>query len=213
LKRIEVAPGLLLDEEMYAVAVEALLLHAADQAVGLTWERFVDRISWCLVPDTNRPEVPFYRAELDVYNAPARQRKLRLNVWAAPDLRRDGAPTPHSHPWPFESHVLLGGYTEDRYHLKRDRGHPETQGHVRADVRAETRQHTAGGINGVALSTFHEVTEILAPGRTVTLMDCGPSTTGRWGYLDPDTGTFTPNTPDPLFGQLLRDRNPHLRSG
>jgi hypothetical protein len=43
LKRIEVAPGLLLDEEMYAVAVEALRLHAADQAVG-TAEAEVERV-------------------------------------------------------------------------------------------------------------------------------------------------------------------------
>jgi hypothetical protein len=48
-------------------------------------------------------------------------------------------------------------------------------------------------------------------GRTLTLMDCGQGKPGEWGYLDPDTGRFNRNAPDPQFMALLRDRNPHMR--
>ncbi|GAB3435387.1 hypothetical protein [Flindersiella endophytica] len=212
MKRIEVAAGLVLDEHMYAAVIDALHRYAPEHTAGLSWERFVARTSWCLVPDVNRPQLPFYKAELDVYNEPGWLRKLRLNVWTAPDLRRDGTPMPHNHPWAFESHVLMGGYTEDRYEVTSEQ-HAAGGSAVGAGVEAATRQHVAGDLNQIAKATFHEVTDILVPGRTVTLMDCGPSTSGDWGYLDPDTGTFTPNTPDPLFLQLLRDRNPHLRFG
>jgi hypothetical protein len=62
------------------------------------------------------------------------------------------------------------------------------------------------------LTVFHEVTQVLAPGRTMTLMDIGPSQgKGAWGYLDPHNGQFVRTTDDPAFKALLLDRNPHLR--
>lgn len=201
MKRIEVAAGLVLDEQMYAAVNDALHRYAPGHTADLSWERFINRVSRRLVPDVNRPELPFYKAELDVFRHPQWFRKLQVNVWTAPNLRRDGAPMPHNHPWEeFESHVLMGGYTEDRY--ERFGG---------AGVEVEARQHVAGDINRIVKATFHEVTQILEPGRTLTLTDCGLSLFGDWGYLDPDTGAYTQNFPDPKFLELLRDRNPHLR--
>lgn len=47
--------------------------------------------------------------------------------------------------------------------------------------------------------------------RTLSLMTCGPSNgKGAWGYLDPDTGLYTPSSTDPNFKRLLWSLNPHL---
>jgi hypothetical protein len=196
IRPVTVADGLRLDPEMYETTVAALQRVAPEVATKLSWERFTRRESWTLVPDANRPQVPFYKAELVLLERAPWTRALKVNVWVAPDLRRDGAPMPHNHPWPFNAHVLLGGYKEDRYALN--------DGHV------DNREHKEGDINEIPLTTFHEVTEILVPGRTLTLMDCGKGTPGTWGYLDPDTGQFTRDKPDPAFMTLLRDRNPHM---
>jgi hypothetical protein len=198
-RRIVVVPGLVLDDEMYEIAVAALRQHAADLVSGFTWDRFTARRSWCLVPDANRPDVPFYKAELVLLDEAPWTRTVKLNVWTAADVRKDGAPWPHKHPWPFDAHLLLGGQKESRYVVTGGR------------VEMTTCEHVAGDVNGVPLDVFHEITEILAPGRTMSLMDCGPSQgIGSWGYLNPDTGAFIPTAPDPEFAALLLDRNPHL---
>lgn len=197
-QRVKVADGLQLDDEMYERAVAALREHAPDLAPALTWERFTQRESWCLVPDAQRPDEPFYKAALVVLDQAPWTRTVKVNVWRAPDLRKDGAPMPHSHPWPFNAYVLMGGYEEDRYDVSG--GHVEMTG----------RQHGAGDTNAIPLDLFHEVTIVLVPGRTLTLMVCVKSRR-EWGYLDPDTGEYTRNTPDPQFMALLRDRNPHMR--
>jgi hypothetical protein len=194
---ITVAPGLELNDEMYERAVAALREHAPDLAPALSWERFTTRESWILNPDVNHPDEPFYKAELVVLDGPPWTRTVKINVWRAPDLRRDGAPMPHNHPWPFKANVLMGGYQEDRYEVS---GGPVEM------------THRAGDTNEIPLDLFHEVTNVLDPGRTLTLMVCGRSMgIGSWGHLDPDTGQYTPNTPDPQFMALLRDRNPHQR--
>jgi hypothetical protein len=79
------------------------------------------------------------------------------------------APAPHSHPWDFAAHVLLGGYSEDRYTPDGDS--------VRADRGVE---HVVGGVNSVGREVYHEVTEIHAPGATLSLMVCGRRERGRW---------------------------------
>ncbi|MDT9683137.1 hypothetical protein RND61_13795 [Streptomyces sp. TRM76323] len=124
----------------------------------------------------------------------------KSNIWYAPDLRsRDGAPTPHSHPWDFESRILLGGYTEDRYVLTGGRVHP--------DLGVE---HEQGTTNSVRRPIYHEVRELhTAPGATVTLMVCGQGERGKWAHLDPATGLTTPPERDPHFAARLRALNPH----
>lgn len=94
--------------------------------------------------------------------------------------------------------MLLGGYSEDRYTLDRAGG-------VRSEHGVE---HGAGGVNTVPLATYHEVTAIHDPGRTLTLMVCGPGERGRWGYLDPATGRHHAAAPDPDFGERLKALNP-----
>lgn len=199
-RRITVADGLQLDDEMYETAIAALNEHARDVARGLTWERFTRRDNWVLVPDVVRPDEPFHKAEMLLVHGEPWTRTVKINVWRAPDLRKDGRAMPHSHPWPFDAHVLIGGYQEDRYEL--DHGQVAMTG----------CEHQAGDINEIPLTTFHEVTNVLVPGRTLTLMMCGQSAgKDNWGYLDPDTGQYTRYTPDPRLKQLRRDRNPHLR--
>lgn len=210
--------GLVLDDEMYGRALTALGEHAPEQVEGFTWERFVARESWFLIPDAEHPDEPWYKAEFVITpQGPPYDQTVKLNVWRAPDLRRDGAPMPHSHPWPFTGHVLMGGYREDRYTVERpdwllDNPHSPWEVGL-ADV-VQGVLHQAGENNDLDLVTFHEVTEVLEPGRTLSLMDCGLGRKEGWGYLDPDTGLYTPNKQsptDPRFKVLLLDRNPHLQ--
>ncbi len=204
MNRFTVAPSLVLDDEMYELALDALGQCAPEQVAGFTWNRFIDRESWRLIPDVANPDEPFFKAECKVKHGPPYEQTIKLNVWRSPDLRRDGAPVPHNHPYRrFRSRILRSGYTEDRYTVH--------------DGRVELERdclHQAGGVNDMPHDVFHEVTSVLEPGRTLTLMDCGPSKKEYWGYLDPDTGLYTPNKKspiDPRFKMLLLDRNPHLR--
>jgi hypothetical protein len=57
---------------------------------------------------------------------------------------------------------------------------------------------------------FHEIAEVGAPGRTLTMMICGPGMAG-WGYLDPATGVVTPAALPAGFMPRLRALNPHQR--
>ncbi|MET9260278.1 hypothetical protein [Amycolatopsis sp. NPDC004079] len=68
-------------------------------------------------------------------------------------------------------------------------------------------EHHVGEVNKIGREVFHEVTEV-HPGRTMTLMICGPGMAG-WGYLDPADATFTAATLPPQFLELQRDLNPH----
>jgi hypothetical protein len=213
---VRVAPALVLDDEMYELAREALARYAPGEVEGFTWERFVARSSWLLIPDVEHPDEPWYKAEFVIKNRAPWSQTVKLNVWRSPDLRRDGAPMPHSHPWPFTGHVLMGGYQEDRYTV----GRPDllADPHSRWDVGlAAVNQgvvHQAGEDNELDLVTFHEVTEVLEPGRTLSLMDCGIGRKEGWGYLDPGSGLYTPNKQspsDPRFRALFLDRNPQLR--
>ena len=201
--RVAVTPDLVLDDEMYELARYALSWCAPEQVEGFTWERFVTRESWTLVPDVENPDIPFFKAEFVIKLAAPWQQTVKLNVWHSADVRRDGAPLPHSHPWNFRGYVLLGGYEEDRYELSG------------GQVEAQPGQvHLAGMVNNVPLTTFHEVRRVLVPDRTLSLMDCDLGIKNAWGYLDPDTGVYTPcikSEVDARFKPLMLARNPHLR--
>ncbi|MFB7630472.1 hypothetical protein ACFC0M_05915 [Streptomyces sp. NPDC056149] len=191
---LQVAPELVLDDVMFNAAEAGVAAHLPGLA-ALTWERFTVPADWTLVPDDRGAG---YKAELVLLNTP--ERTAKINVWFAPDLRGGEDPTPHSHPWDFVAHVLLGGYNEDRYTLD--------GGSVRAERGVE---HVAGGANRVVREVYHEVTEIHAPGATLSLMVCGRGERGRWGYLDLATGLHQATASDPDFGARLRALNPQHR--
>jgi hypothetical protein len=190
--RVEVVPGLVVDRRLYEVAVQGLKKHAPDET--LTWEAFTSQESWTLVPD---PDGHAYKGELVLRREESGTRKI--NLWLAPDLREGDTPKPHNHPWEFTSHILSGGYTEQRYTL-RD-----------GTTITESRTHTAGSSNHVPPDVYHEVTEITEPGRTLTLMLCGAGRQGSWSYLDPETGRTYANEPDPGFRDRLIALNPRMR--
>ncbi|MFH8405295.1 hypothetical protein ACH4FX_11045 [Streptomyces sp. NPDC018019] len=194
MKTTRIIPGFTVDEAMHEAAAAALAAHAPQLGLGLSWERFTAPASWWLVPDEAGDAC---KAEL-VLREDA-EATAKINLWLLPDRRaQDGRPTPHSHPWSFRSWILMGGYDEDRYEL--------TDGQVRADLAVA---HRRGTVNDVGGALYHEVTDIHEPGRTLTLMVCGPGVRGRWGYLDTDTGRHIPSVPDTGFADRLRALNPH----
>lgn len=220
MKRITVAPSLVLDDEMFELALAALNRYAPEQVANFTWERFIARESWVLVPDVEHPDEPFYKAEFVIKQGAPYTQTVKLNLWRSPDLRRDGAPMPHNHPWPFTGHVLMGGYREDRYKVDRGRNRilvdPYQQWDVSGMQVTQGVLHEAGQHNDIELTTFHEVTEILDPGRTLSLMDCDLGRKDGWGHLE-DSGNgelvYVPNKMgevDKRFKPLLLERNPHL---
>ena len=190
---IQIAPGLILDNRLYDAAAAGTSSHAPELG-PLTWEQFTRPGSWCLVPD-DRGDA--YKAELVL--AESREATTKINLWFLPDLRGGQRSAPHSHPWAFSAHVLLGGYCEDRY--------VPDGSTVRADLGVE---HTAGGVNAVPRTVYHEVTAIHDPGRTLTLMVCGRGERGTWGYLDMATGEHRRAAPDPGFSARIAALNPHL---
>jgi hypothetical protein len=195
LRTTTIVPGLSVDDELFGAAEAGIAEHLPDLA-PLTWDRFTSPAGWTLVPDA---EGVCYKAELTL--AADTGRTVKLNLWSRPDLRGGQAPMPHSHPWPFQAHLVLGGYTEDRYL-------PMLDGPIAAVL---GMQHRAGDTNGVSLSSYHEVTAIHAPGRTLSLMVCGARRTDGWGYLDVHTGRPKQLPADPTFATRLRALNPHRR--
>lgn len=177
---------------MAAVGIQT---YAPDVA-PLTWETFVDPVSWWMIPDETGEG---YKAELTLRNDG--ERTIRLNNWFLPDLRGGEVSRPHSHPWWFEARVLAGGYTEDRYERLGD--HVAGAPSVREQLGVE---HRAGGRNEVPLSVYHEVTEIHEPGRTLSLMVCGRSEKVAWGYLDTASGCHMPVLRDPAEREQFRMR-------
>ncbi|MFE3381669.1 hypothetical protein [Streptomyces anulatus] len=192
---VAITPGLTLTDTLYETAATGALAFTPDLA--LTWEKFIEPTSWWLIPDgTGR----LSKAELTLLDT--REHTVKINLWYAPDIRdANGRPAPHSHPWPFTSQILTGGYSEDRYTL--------SSTGIQANLGCE---HTQGQVNKVDRDLYHEVTALHAgPGATITLMMCGRGERGSWGHFDPATGTVTPPERDPLFPQRLRTLNPHRR--
>lgn len=215
---VTVASSLVLDDDMFEQSREQLALYAPDEVEDFTWERFVARESWLLIPDVENPDLPWYKAEFVIKNRPPYEQTVKLNVWMSADLRRNGAPQPHSHPWEsFTGHVFMGGYVEDRYRPVRASliaNDPHSAHDVGLRDLARDVVHRAGSHNDIDQTIFHEVTEVLEPGRTLSLMNCGLGRPGGWGYLDPETGLYIPSSEsetDPRFRELFLDRNPHRR--
>lgn len=184
-------------DEQYDAAVAGLAVYRPELA--LPRQMWLDPAEWELIPDRDgRPS----KAELHVYRAENLQEGHTIvNVWLADDLRDPD--WGHSHPAAFNSHILLGAaasgaaYTEVRYTW------------LNGAVRTEELTHRQGRTNTFPLHQFHRVVDV-APG-SVTLMDWGPIVQpGLWGYLNPDTAEFLPNTgSDPGFRARLAALNPH----
>ncbi len=115
-----------------------------------------------------------YKTELVIERAP--DRTVKLNWWHNRDPRRD----PHSHPWPFESIILAGGYTETRF--TRTLIGSES-GYDHHEWVESTHTYGVGDVNVMPAGVYHTVDSV-APG-TVTRMVCGALTSGPkdWGYL------------------------------
>ncbi|WP_214103262.1 hypothetical protein [Acrocarpospora catenulata] len=185
-------PGLTVTVRQYESAAAGLAVHAPD--VTLTWEQWTDSARWGLVPDeeTCRP----YKAEFTLQEHPDLLR--RVNLWYEPDLRGGGAPRPHSHPWPFTAHILSGGYTEHRYTL------------TGGDLEVVEAAHRPGDANELPRDLFHEVTDLHEPETLTLMVATAPGVRGGWGYLDPDTGRYTPAPPpSDAWRQAWRALNPH----
>ncbi|WP_280391278.1 hypothetical protein, partial [Nocardia wallacei] len=141
------------------------------------------------IPDT---DCLGYKAELALHTGHART--VRLNRWYSPDLRGGHQPRPHSHPWSFNAWLLSGGYTEDRYEPTGDQTTGEPS--VREQLGVE---HRAGGRNPVPRSVYHEVTHIHEPGRTLSLMVCGPGDPAAGG--EQGGGARAAHPPPPPTGR------------
>ena len=114
--RITVAPDFMLDDTIYEAVKANLGKVVPGRAAWLTWAKFTTRENWCLIPDVEHPDLPFFKAEFIVLNEPPWRQTIKVNVWMAPDLRRDARPIPHNHPWKhpeypeesFSAYVLDG---------------------------------------------------------------------------------------------------------
>lgn len=190
---VEVLPGLRLNDTMFELAAAGVAAYT--DLDPLTWETFTDVSRWDSVPDDCGE---MYKAELLLQRTAKRVRKV--NIWFLPDLRCGGRREPHSHPGDMQSWILAAGYTEDRY--TRLAG-----GEIREDLGVEH----AGGENFMPAAMFHEVTEIHAPGETISVMEFRRDKPMEWGTLDLDTGEYRPNRPDPDFRARWLALNPHRR--
>ncbi len=185
-----------------------------------TWERFIRRESWLLIPDVEFDGLRWYKAEMQIKHGAPYHQTVKLNVWRSPDLRKDGAPIPHNHPWPFISRVLRGGYAEDRYEVRRNRNKilvaPLKKWDV-GGVDVNRATHFARQFNELSLTTFHEVTEIFEPGQTLSLMNCDLGRKEGWGHLEDDGKgnlVYVPNKLgelDTRFMPRMLELNPHRR--
>lgn len=132
-----------------------------------------------------------YKTELVLYRSP--DQTVKVNFWHLPDDDR----SPHNHPWRFVSEILHGGYEEKRFWVED------------GVVKSEECAYSRGDTNVVDTNIFHLVTKV-EPG-TVTRMTCGKASDGNeWGYLDVNSGTYTPAEPDPTFLERLRANNRFL---
>ena len=139
-----------------------------------------------------------YKTELALFRSAERTEKI---IWWYAD---DPRPEPHNHPWRFESTILSGGYTEDRWWLEWD----ETA-YGRLWMH-DTRTYRAGDVNIVEANVFHVVRDVQP--HTVTRLLCGQASPGNvWGYLDLESKAYSDAERDPNFLQWMREINPHLR--
>ncbi|MFI6031606.1 hypothetical protein [Amycolatopsis magusensis] len=187
---VQIAPGLTLDDELYAVAAAGVAEHLPELG-PLKPEAFFSR-RWTLVPDEQTGEA--YKAELTLFKTDTRT--VKINRWFDDDERDGKGPRPHNHPWDFHSMILGGTYVESRW-TKRD-------GVVVPELDVE---HRTGDVNKIGREVFHEVTEV-DPDRTLMLMICGPGMSS-WGYMDPTSGDFTAAALPAGFLERQAALNPH----
>lgn len=132
------------------------------------------------------------------------ERVVKVNWWHAPDERG-----PHSHPWPFVSEILDGGYSETRYWIQHGQVRSERKTYRKGDKNYFPAFQLIDGRFGARL--FHTVDEV-EPG-TVTYMVCGRlvGEASDRGYLNLEDGDYTAATKDPAFLERLAAANPHKR--
>jgi len=200
--RLEIIPGLTLDEDLYAAAADGLATHAPDQP-ALTWEAATDPARWWLVPspDDDDQGAPLpYKAEYVVTQT--LDLTVKVNIWHRPDLRRGETSRPHNHPWDvMEAHPVLGGYEDMHWH--------RTAAGLLVDQGTAT--NTPGSVNRIHARDYHEVVSIADPGRTVSVMVCGrwihdEDRQGVWGHLNLDTGCHVSVQRDPSEQDAFRAR-------
>jgi hypothetical protein len=131
-----------------------------------------------------------YKTELSLIRTMDRAEKIIW--WHGSDPRTE----PHNHPWPFESSILSGGYTEHRWW--KENGVWKT----------DTVIYRAGNINKVDSNVFHVVVNVQP--ETVTHVVCGKNNDNKWGYLDLNL-EYIPAKPEAKFREALLSLNPHLR--
>ena len=136
-----------------------------------------------------------YKTELVLYRSQVRTEKI---IWWYND---DPRLEPHNHPWRFESTILSGGYTEDRWWIDESGELQKRTITYRADER---------NVNVVEVNIFHNVRDVQP--KTTTKLLCGQASEGNaWGYLDLSTKEYFEAEKDPHFLEWLRDINPHVR--
>lgn len=134
-----------------------------------------------------------YKTELALFRSKERTEKI---IWWHSD---DPRPEPHNHPWPFESTILSGGYSEKRYWY-------DEYGNLQQEI----KHYRQGDVNSVAANVFHVVYDILP--KTVTHLICGEASVNNvWGYLDLEDFQYVEARPEALFLNQMRAINPHLR--
>ncbi len=137
-----------------------------------------------------------YKSELVLFRSPERTEKI---IWWYAD---DPRPEPHNHPWRFESTILSGGYTEDRWWID-ERGELQK---ATIKYRANDRNR-----NVVESNVFHVVRDV-QPDTTTKLLCGQASKNNEWGYLDLATKEYYQAEKDLKFIDYLREINPHMRS-
>jgi hypothetical protein len=126
----------------------------------------------------------------------------RLTLWFGPDPR---AREPHTHPWPFVTTILVGGYCEERWTFRED-----FPGLFTLDT-LDTHMRTAGDVIEVPAWSIHHVATVV-PG-TLTHMKMGKLTAGPrdWGHYTEDSKTglwsYAPATASPAFLSALKQLN------
>jgi hypothetical protein len=122
----------------------------------------------------------------------------RWTVWHKPDPRKD---KPHTHPWPFVSHIVSGGLLVALYHLDPDTLRWSFVGDI---------GYRAGDFMPVGEYDAHIVTKVL-PG-TVTHMLIGPLFAGPqdWGHVNLLTHALEPAKASPEFLQALGELNARI---
>jgi hypothetical protein len=213
-----------LDEELFEAARDGVEMHLNHPGIPpLTWERWIDRPNWALIPDANDPDLPYYKAEFAVTQFVPDDPELsqiigKVNLWKKDDKRVAGRSAPHTHPGPFRAHVMKGGYTESRFWLEdstvlipRDKTVVADRYQLDGVLHVAEAIHQTGETNELPSDILHEVVEIHEPDRTLTVMVGHQGWDAPWGELDPDTQIWTRSTvaANPNFGAMFLDRNPH----